>query len=152
MSDQPEQEPEKTSSTPEELGAEWDAAKIMIDMERNAAQRERLRAEALAADLEVLREALRCVRQVTCEALADAAPKRTMMVVSESGGDLIACFPVSDAVANNYDKKRSIHELSKQLWMSVDFVEVRGKTLTSVEACETVLRHLDRADDDSFTK
>jgi hypothetical protein len=154
MPEQSEPESARTSRTQQELqsGSDEIATKIVKELERSQAERERLRAEAMASDLEILREALRCVRRVTCEALADAAPERTIMVVKEErNGDIIACCPVSDAVANNYDKTRSIHEQSKEYLLSVDFVRVQCKTLSSAEACKKFLRHLNGDDDAPFT-
>jgi hypothetical protein len=115
----------------------------------NSDKRNRSQAEAVAANLERLREALQCVRNVACDALRDAAPNQTIMVVTEEGtSDIIACRPVSDTVASNFDKLKSIRESGRQFRLCVDFVVVKGKTLTSAEACKTFLRHLDWDYDD----
>jgi hypothetical protein len=145
MTDQSDPKGPNTSGPVQDLQVETELRQALdaaIDENR------RLQANAMAANLVILREALRRVRDLTCEALADAAPDLTIMVVREEGfGDVIACASVSDALANHHDKTHSIHASSKRLGMAVDFIRVQRGTLASTEACEQFLRQLNFEDD-----
>lgn len=138
MTDHLEPKAARTSVTEEEL------QRALADIARDDGHQ---RAEAMAGEISILRQALQSVRSVASDALADVAPERTIMVIAEDT-EIVACCPVSDVVAHDHDKKRSIRELGSQFHLSVDFVKINCRTFTSVEACKKFLRDLSGQDED----
>jgi hypothetical protein len=124
MPDSPIQPDRELPSPPRRLDGE---AKLQQALDALAQEHERLQTKTKAADLEILREALRHIRSFT--------------------SDVIACASISDAVAANHDKTHLILEASKRLGLAVDFVRVQGRTLASAEACEQFLCQLELEDD-----